>query len=179
MIRRVGVSRLIRLDDAPAVAELYRTNQDFLAPWMPLRGRSFFTVAGRGRAIAETLALYRQGVVVPHVILDGTAVAGRATLSNISRDAFQSCNLGYWVGEAHNGKGLATAAVGELKRVAFDELDLHRIEAGTLLHNERSQAVLKRNGFVRIGIAAAYLKIGGVWQDHVLYQALSEPGSDN
>jgi limonene-1,2-epoxide hydrolase len=57
--------------------------------------------------------------------------------------------------------------------VAFAELGLHRIEAGTLPHNARSQAVLERNGFVRFGLAPAYLKIAGRWQDHVLYQALA------
>ena len=59
--------------------------------------------------------------------------------------------------------------------IAFGELGLHRIEAGTVPHNVRSRAVLERNGFVRFGYAPAYLKIAGEWRDHVLYQALSEP----
>ena len=53
---------------------------------------------------------------------------------------------------ADNGRGLATAAVRDMIRVAFDELGLHRIQAGTLLHNIGSQRVLERNGFVRFGV---------------------------
>jgi [ribosomal protein S5]-alanine N-acetyltransferase len=63
-------------------------------------------------------------------------------------------------------------------RVAFEELGLHRIQAGTLLHNVRSQRVLERNGFVRFGVAPACLNIAGQWQDHALYQIVNESRSD-
>jgi ribosomal-protein-alanine N-acetyltransferase len=56
--------------------------------------------------------------------------------------------------------------------VAFVELELHRIEAGTLLDNVASQRVLERNGFVRFGVAPGYLNIAGRWQDHAMYQGL-------
>ena len=68
---------------------------------------------------------------------------------------------------------LPAAAVADIMTVAFGELGLHRIQAETLLHNTASQRVLRRNGFVRIGTAAAYLKIAGRWQDHHLYQVLN------
>jgi [ribosomal protein S5]-alanine N-acetyltransferase len=77
------------------------------------------------------------------------------------------------VGVTHTGRGLATAAVRDIVGVAFGELNLHRVQAETLLHNVRSQRVLKRNGFVRIGMAPAYLNIAGRWQDHVLYPVVN------
>jgi len=62
-------------------------------------------------------------------------------------------------------------------RLAFGELGLHRVEAGTLRHNVRSQRVLERNGFVQFGVAPAYLNIAGAWQDHILYQVVKpDPG---
>jgi ribosomal-protein-alanine N-acetyltransferase len=81
--------------------------------------------------------------------------------------------MGYWVGASHNGRGYATAAVREIVRVAFEELGLHRVQAETLLHNVRSQRVLEHNGFVRFGMAPAYLKIAGRWQDHAMYQVIA------
>jgi [ribosomal protein S5]-alanine N-acetyltransferase len=59
-------------------------------------------------------------------------------------------------------------------RVAFGELRLHRVQAETMLCNVRSQRVLKRNGFRRIGMAPAYLNIAGQWQDHILYQVIND-----
>jgi [ribosomal protein S5]-alanine N-acetyltransferase len=46
-------------------------------------------------------------------------------------------------------------------------------QAETLPHNVRSQRVLEQGGFVRIGVAPAYLNIAGTWQDHILYQAVN------
>ncbi|HOA88026.1 MAG TPA: hypothetical protein PKG79_01500 [Propioniciclava tarda] len=53
-------------------------------------------------------------------------------------------------------------------------LRLHRLEAGTLVHNVASQKALLANGFERYGLAPKLVKIAGVWQDHVLYQALTD-----
>lgn len=107
------------------------------------------------------------------MITDAGRLIGRITLSDIVRGPFQSCRLGYWVSAAENGRGFATTAVAEIASVAFGELGLHRIEAGTLVHNVGSQRVLERNGFKRIGLAESYLRIAGMWQDHVLYQLLA------
>ena len=174
---RVSVTRLITFDDAPVLAELLRVNRDFLAPWEPIRGEDFFTVDGQHAVIRADLEQYEQGSKLPHVVLDDSGrVVGRVTLNGIVRASFQSCSLGYWVSAADNGRGLATTAVREIVRVAFEELGLHRVQAETLLHNVRSQRVLERNGFVRFGVAPAYLNIAGEWQDHVMYQVVKTCG---
>jgi [ribosomal protein S5]-alanine N-acetyltransferase len=171
----VCATRLVTPDDAPALADLLRANRSFLAPWEPVRDEEYFTVEGQRAAIASALERYGQGTTFPSVILDEAGrVAGRITLNDIVRGPFQSCHLGYWLSAADNGRGLATAAVRDIIRVAFDELGLHRIQAGTLLHNVRSQRVLERNGFARFGVAPAYLNIAGEWQDHALYQIVNE-----
>jgi ribosomal-protein-alanine N-acetyltransferase len=170
----VSVIRLVTLDDVPVLAELLRVNRDFLAPWEPIRGDDYFTVDGQLAVIRGALERHEQGSTVPHVILDSSGrVVGRITLNEIVRGPFQSCSLGYWVSAADNGRGLASAAVRDIIRVAFGELGLHRIQAGTLLDNIASQRVLGRNGFARFGVAPSYLNIAGDWQDHVLYQVVT------
>lgn len=169
------ITRLVTIDDAPVLADLLRVNRAFLAPWEPIRPDDYFTVDGQRADIARALERQAQGTGLPHVILDDSGhLVGRITLSGIVRASFQSCSVGYWVSATDNGRGLATAAVRDIKRVAFEELGLHRIQAETLLHNIRSQRVLERNGFVRIGMAPAYLKIAGQWQDHAMYQVVND-----
>jgi len=172
-MRDMATTRLIAIEDAPLLAGLLALNREFLAPWEPIRPDDYFTAAGQRHAIEDALGQYEHGIGVPHVILERDHIIGRVTLTNIVRGPFQSCNLGYWVGSAFNGRGFATAAVSAIKQLAFRDLGLHRIEAGTLLHNIASQRVLERNGFVRFGIAPDYLHIAGAWQDHALYQALN------
>jgi ribosomal-protein-alanine N-acetyltransferase len=164
-------TRPVTPEDAAVLAELLQRSREYLAPWDAARPDGFYTVEGQVEVIAALLTDREQGRAEPHVILDDDgAVAGRATLNTIVRGAFQSCSLGYWVATEAAGRGLATAAAGAMVEVAFDRLDLHRVEASTLRHNVRSQRVLERNGFVRFGLAPQYLKIAGRWQDHVLWQ---------
>lgn len=170
---RMG-TRLVAIDDASGLAELLRVNREFLAPWDPVRYDEFFTVAGQRAVVEAALEQYEQGLCLPWVITgDDGRVVGRISLTGIVRGPLQSCNLGYWVGAADNGRGFATAAVREIIRAAFVELGLHRIEGSTQLANVGSQRVLERTGFTRIGVAPAYLCVDGVWKDVALYQLVS------
>ena len=94
---------------------------------------------------------------------------GGLTLSNIRRRAAQHVNLGYWMGEAHAGKGLMSEAVGTVLPFVFDTLGLHRIHAAFLPDNAASRRVLEKNGFREEGYAESYLQIDGRWADHVLF----------
>ena len=167
-------TRPITRDDVPELTEVLRHNRGFMAPWEPVRTDAYFTEKEQDALIVEVLARRERGHALPYVIVDDAGrIVGRITLSGIVRGPFLSCSVGYWVAAADNGHGLATAALGEIKSVAFEQLGLHRIQGETLLHNVASQRVLDRNGFVRIGLAPKYLNIAGSWQDHILYQALS------
>ena len=166
-------TRLLALDDVPAVAALELANRAFFTPWMPRRADEWFT-EGKQREVAEGLLdAYERGQCLPHVILDGDRVIGRITLNGIVRGAFQSCSMGYWVAEDANGRGAASAAVTAMLAAAFGELNLHRVQAEILPHNAGSRKVLERNGFTRFAVAPAYLYIDGRWQDHEMFHVLN------
>jgi ribosomal-protein-alanine N-acetyltransferase len=170
----VAVTRLLAVDDAPVLRELLRRNRAFLAPWQPLRPDDFYTVKGQQESVAQALVQHEAGHSLPLVIVDHRAdVAGTITLQSIIRGAFQSCSVGYWLAEDAQGRGLATQALRESVHLAFHDLQLHRVQAETLVHNLRSQRVLDRLDFARYGLAPAYLKIAGQWQDNLLYQLLT------
>lgn len=167
--------RLLAAGDAAVLSDVVQRNRSFLAPWEPVRPDSYFTMDGQREAIAESLSRYEASAHVPYVILDGSGVVvGRINLNNVVRGAFQSASVGYWLAEEAGGRGFATEAVAEVVAAAFGELGLHRLEAGTVPENLRSQAVLERNGFEQYGYAPRYLSIAGRWQDHLLFQILSE-----
>ncbi|QHC70168.1 GNAT family N-acetyltransferase [Rathayibacter sp. VKM Ac-2801] len=168
--------RLVSREDGPALAAAYRRNRRHLAPWEPTRSTRFFEAGGQTDAVADALAAHRAGSVLPLVLDAGGVIVGRLTLANIVRGAFDSADLGYWLDGGLQGRGVMTRAVAAVLRTAREDLGLHRVQAGTLLHNVGSQTVLQRNGFERIGVARRYLRIAGEWQDHVLFQVLLEGG---
>jgi ribosomal-protein-alanine N-acetyltransferase len=99
---------------------------------------------------------------------------GALTFSNVRRGVAQAASLGYWIGAPHARRGLMTSAVGLAMGFAFDHLRLHRIEAACLPGNAASIALLGRCGFEQEGLAKRYLKIAGLWQDHLLFARLCD-----
>ena len=162
--------RPVRPEDGEELAALYLANRDFLAPFEPVRPPEFFTADGQRERLQRQL----EGETHPFAILDDGAIAGTINLFNIVRESLQSGVIGYWVDGARNGRGLATGAVGEIVAYAFGELDLHRVEAATLVDNVPSQRVLEKSDFERIGLARRFLRINGEWRDFFLFQRLAD-----
>ncbi|KUJ69958.1 hypothetical protein ACZ90_06205 [Streptomyces albus subsp. albus] len=159
-------------DDAEGMCRAFIRNRDHLRPWDPARDARFFTPEGQADRLRDQLAQRDAGRLLAWVLDDGEHILGTATLSNIVPGPFRNAYLGYWIDAGHNGKGLATAAVRAVLRVADEHLDLHRVEASTLVENTGSQRVLRKNGFEAIGTAPHYLHINGAWRDHVLFQRI-------
>lgn len=170
---QAGSALLRRLErgDIQALARLTRANRDFLAATSPVRPEEYFSEAGQEHAALASLEAAHSGGALPMVIVDRAGeLVGTLNFNTIIRGAFQSGSIGYWVSKERNGEGIASAAVAAAKRVASEELGLHRLQAETLVDNKASQRVLLKNGFIQYGLAPEYLKIAGRWQDHALFQ---------
>jgi len=63
----------------------------------------------------------------------------------------RSVELGYWLGEEFQGKGLVTMTCRALIEHVFRDLELNRVEIRIASENRRSQAVTKRLGFTHEG----------------------------
>ena len=86
---------------------------------------------------------------------------GRARNAGRGRRPARRCRspsgrLGYWVGRAFWGHGVATEAAGRLARWALANLDLDRLEAEVTADNAASAAVLRRIGFRQTGDGSAH-----------------------
>ena len=73
-----------------------------------------------------------------------------------------------------NGSGYTTEAVSLAVEFAFNELKLHRVDAGAMLSNIGSMRVLEKVGFHREGIEQKGVKINGQWEDHQIFAIISD-----
>ncbi|WP_439493084.1 GNAT family N-acetyltransferase [Bosea sp. (in: a-proteobacteria)] len=169
------ILRAPQAGDYAAWSLLRMESRDFLTPWEPtwneddLTRNSFrLRVKRAAREIAADEA-YSLFVVDART----EALLGGLTLGLVRRGVAQACTLGYWMGERHAGKGHMSEAVRGALRFAFHDLALHRVEAACLPSNEPSRRLLERVGFQHEGLARAYLRINGLWADHLLYAALA------
>lgn len=160
-------------DYAPWAA-LRETSRDFLTPWEPTWPSDDLTRAAfRRRLRRHQEELERDESYSFFIFAErGDVLLGGLTLGQIRRGVAQAATLGYWMGAPHAGKGHMSASVRALCRYGFEQLQLHRIEAACLLHNDASAHLLQNCGFRREGEARAYLRINGAWQDHLLFAIL-------
>ena len=95
-------------------------------------------------------------------------VIGLAIQDDIYR---KSAELGYWIGEAFWGNGIATKAVELVSDYGFENISLNRIYAGVFAHNTASMQVLEKNGFEREGVfKKAVMKNDQIMDEHRFYK---------
>jgi len=160
--------------DFEAWADLREKSRAFLTPWEPTWPGDDLTRTAFRRRLRRHMQEMVEDEAYPFLVFreSDDALMGGLTLGQIKRGVAQSATLGYWMGLPFAGKGYMSRAVRATTGFAFTSLRLHRIEAACLPHNEASIKLLERNGFKREGLARAYLRINGLWQDHVLYALL-------
>ncbi|MBP2000916.1 ribosomal-protein-alanine N-acetyltransferase [Paenibacillus shirakamiensis] len=148
---------------------LYR-NREFLAEWEVLRDSSFYSIDSQRLLLLQDTQQMNRGELFKVWIYrksDPQVIIGTVTLSNIVRGAFLSCHLGYRLDGSFEGLGYMTEAIQEVVRYAFEELQLHRVEANIMPRNLGSLRVVQKLGFHEEGLAHKYLKIHGNWEDHI------------
>jgi [ribosomal protein S5]-alanine N-acetyltransferase len=134
---------------APAVLAFELANRAYFAASISDRGDEFFDqFTERYNAL---LAEQEAGSCAYYVLVgeDGS-VLGRFNLYNI---ADGTAELGYRVAQHVAGRGVATATVRELCRMAAARYGLRALRAAVSRENVASQKVLTKTGFLPVGPA--------------------------
>ncbi|MFI6855836.1 GNAT family N-acetyltransferase [Streptomyces sp. NPDC050416] len=139
----------LRPDHADAVLAFERENRAYFARTVTDRGDAYFTAEGFAERHRALLAEQDAGVCRFHVVLDEEGnLVGRVNLVDLTDGCAE---LGYRVGERAAGRGVATAAVAQVCRLAATDYGLTSLAAVTTLDNRASMTVLARNGFTCTG----------------------------
>ena len=155
--------------DAEEVLGYHLRNREFLRIFEPARDESFYTLDSQNRTLVEGYKQFLNGNGVNFGIFKNDKLIGKIRISNIVMGVFKNAFIGYSMDEKEQGKGYMKEAVKLVVAYAFEELELHRIEATTLIDNAKSQRVLRNCGFKELGISERYLYINGEWRDHMVF----------
>jgi ribosomal-protein-alanine N-acetyltransferase len=179
----VETERLVLRPYRPSDVRPLRTfaieNEEHLRVWsprprVPSAARSIVEIAkrvaaqrkawrdDRGFAFAVTLR-------TPGARPGAGPMIGRVALNEVVRGFFQNAYLGYLIGGAWQGRGLAREAVTAAIGFALGRAGLHRVQAAIMPHNARSLALIRAVGLREEGLARGYLMIDGAWQDHLIF----------
>lgn len=160
--------RPLRLRDARAWREVRERNADWLRPW-----EATLPASAAGELPPTFAAMVRRqhreakaGRGLPWVIEVDGALVGQLTVGSIALGSLRSAYIGYWIDEAHAGRGIVPTAVALACDYCFATLGLHRIEINIRPENTASLRVVGKLGFHDEGLHRSYLHIDGDWRDH-------------
>lgn len=151
--------------DRSEFLDLMQRSRGLHAPWIqpPLSSLAFHNY------LARTHRDDHEGLLVCDRRED--TILGVVNINNIVRGSFLSASLGYYAGAPYAGRGYMREGLELVKRHAFDELGLHRLEANIQPDNAASLALVQRCGFFYEGLSPAFLFIAGAWRDHERWTA--------
>ncbi|WP_302496937.1 GNAT family N-acetyltransferase [uncultured Flavonifractor sp.] len=155
---------------AGPAAAFYRRNRAAFAPFDPVQPEEFFTAEGQTERLAFDLEQAEAGRCFRFLLVQPRhpgKIIGLAGLNEIVRGAFQSCFISYKLDHTLWGQGYGAEAIAALTEWGFRNLGLHRVEANIMPRNLPSRRAAARAGFEEEGLAKRYLKINGVWEDHI------------
>jgi ribosomal-protein-serine acetyltransferase len=164
--------RVLSEEDAGELYALTNRNRGYLRRWLPWLDA--VTTQRDTRAFLETVSAQRAAGrgptfgILRHGALAG--VIGFLPIDRINRIG----EIGYWLADAEQGRGVMTACCGFVVRYGFDTLDLNRIQIAAATANVRSRRIAERLGFRFEGVLRARELLNGVYVDHAMYSLLKE-----
>jgi ribosomal-protein-alanine N-acetyltransferase len=161
--------RTLTHDDRHRLLAFEIENRDWFEQFIPPRPEDIYTEAGIAAHIEECLDGYAKGTFHPCVMLDPDGnIIGRANLREMDLAAC-TAEIGYRVAKRHAGRGVASAAVTQLKSVAQSQWKLARLTALVTVINPASRRVLEKSGFVRTDAILDKIVIRGTAYDRHQY----------
>ncbi len=160
----------VQAEDAQEIFALIESCRDYLREWFPWVDSSE-TSKDTLDFVNRSEEQYAEGNGVQCCIrLEGSIVGviGCVYLDQINRRT----ELGYWVGEDYQGRGIATKATRAMTDYAFSEWNLNRVEINTGVDNTKSRAVARRLGFREEGVSREKMWVNDHFVDLVGYAML-------
>ena len=164
------------MDDVDELHRLTQKNLGYLGKWLR-RIDSQKSRSDTRDFIRARLRDYEDGAGVFMGVLHRGDLAGIASLGKI-READRSGEIGYWLDEDHQGRGIMTAGVAALTGHALGEMGLNRVEIRVATGNVRSIAVPQRLGFVREGVLRQAEWLHDHFEDLAVYSMLADDWPD-
>ena len=168
--------RPYRVEDAPAILEAALSSVTEVRPFAPWCHPELTLEEVRAWLEAQVQA-FEAGTAFEFAILaeDGSYL-GSCALNQIE-SANRRANLGYWVRTSAIRRGVATAAIRQMVRWAFENTDLIRLEIIASTKNVASLRTAEKAGAVREGVLRKRLLLHGIAHDAVVFSFIREASS--
>ncbi|MDR1678383.1 MAG: GNAT family N-acetyltransferase [Prevotellaceae bacterium] len=163
--------RQLELDDYKDIFDTINAQREYLGKWLPFV--EFTKEANDSKAFVEmTVNLPKDRFEYVFTIRYENQFAGLIGFKSTDKQN-KKTEIGYWLSEDFQGKGIVSKSVEKLCDIAFDEWDMNRIQIKCAVGNEKSKAIPRRLGFTFEGIERdGELLSGNIFADIETYSKL-------
>lgn len=158
---------LVHESFAPKYLQLVQANYDYLERWLAwpphMKSEDNFKTF-----IRNSLHDYADGKSMVCGILYHGELVGNVSYNLIDRK-LKKVELGYWIALPYQGKGIMTRVCRTLIELAFQELDMEKVQISAAVGNSPSRAVCERLGLTLEGIITNAENLNGRIVDHAVY----------
>jgi len=156
---------------AEELTALVRRDLAHLRPWMPWATERY-SVEDAREFIRRQIRQYAEDQGFAALIFYRGRIAGSIGYNNIDWSN-RKTDIGYWLGEDFQGRGLMTRSCRALVEHAFRELRLNRVEIYCAVDNVRSRRIPERLGFTVEGTHRQAEWVHDHFKDLVSYSMLA------
>jgi len=140
--------RPARLADAAEMFALIEQNRQYLRRWLPFVDHTL-QVADSEEFLAVVEEHADRNPV--YMIRFHGKLVGLVGFKDTDYDNLRT-EIGYWLAEGYQRKGIMTACVRTLVNFAFDEMGLNRVQIRCAVENVPSKNIPRRLGFTKEGV---------------------------
>jgi len=162
--------RRLEIDDADELFELTNINRNYLRQWLPWLDITKSPEDTR-TFIQTTISQFEKGLGPQYAIIIQNSIVGIIGFHSIDKSN-HIAEIGYWLSEAHQGKGVITDSCKALIKQAFESLNINRIQIPAAEHNKKSRSVPERLGLTFEGILRDQENLYGNFVNHAMYSML-------
>ena len=169
------ILKVLGPDYSSDVLRFYQKDQELFEQYEADRSPNFYTEPHQRTILQLEYGLtLKLSQVRFYVFLkeDPETIIGTVCLYDISK-VYSKADIGYKFASKYHHNGYATEAVEKAIDIAFTELSLHRICAHVVESNLPSLRLLAGLGFEKEGLCRDYLRLNGVWTDHLQYSLIA------
>jgi ribosomal-protein-serine acetyltransferase len=130
------------------------------------------SVEDERRWVEGCMKAQAEGTHTPPLIVYQGALVGCIVAERIDL-LRKSCEIGYWLAQDLQGRGIVTRACRGLLTFVFDSLGMNHVQIRVVPENTRSLAIPKRLGFVYEGTQRQAQFLNGQFHDFAVYSMLA------
>ncbi len=165
---------LLQIEESHA-AELYKltdTNRIYLREWLPWLDH--VTKESDTLAFIKKTIKQREDALGPIFVISHKNKLGGVVGFNWIDNSNRAGEIGYWLSQDLQGKGIMTSSCKALIKLGFDEFNLNCIQIPAAEHNTKSRSIPERLGFKFEGLLRNRECLYDRFVNHAMYSIIKD-----